>query len=135
MALGVMSVACAAGAACVLAACETRFRSTFYEHRTFKTHVRTFKWEIATVIEVNGKLRTNCDRETIRADIIMSYAKCYWPMDLVEPFVQENWCAARARPPRVILDTASRRSRWHRNPPFWFDDAWQARVPRQFVEG
>ena len=92
MALGVTSAVCAVGAACVLAACEPRYRSTFYEHRTFKTHLRTFWWETATAIIVNGKLRTDCDREIVRADIIMAIAKYYWPMDLVEPFVRENWC-------------------------------------------
>ena len=91
--LGVTSAVCAVGAACVLAACEPRYRSTFYEHRTWAMHLRTFFWDTATAVEVNGKLRANCDRETVRAWHVMGVsAECYWPMDLVKPFVRENWC-------------------------------------------
>ena len=96
MALGVTSAVCAVGAACVLAACEPRLRSSFYEHRTLKTHVRNTWWETATATTINGKLETHCDRETIRAYHAMSFAKCYWPMDLVELFVRKNWCVCRA---------------------------------------
>merc|ERR1712185_897820 len=37
----------------------------------------------------------------------MCFAKCYWPMDLGEPFVRER--------------------------PFWFDEAWKARIPPEFL--
>ena len=57
-------------------------------------HVREWWWFTATTLKVDGKTRSNCDRESVRADHVMKwYAKCYWPMDLVEPFVRENWCA------------------------------------------
>ena len=98
MALGVTSAVCAVGAACVLAACEPRYRSSFYEHRTWVMHLRNFWWDDATAVNIDGKMRTNCDRETIRAwSIIRSTARYYWPMDLAEPFVRENWCVCRAR--------------------------------------
>ena len=28
-----------------------------------------------------------------------------------------------------------RRSRWEREQPFWFDDAWKARIPPEFLQG
>mgnify|MGYP007000213275 CR=1 len=57
---------------------------------TYNTHLRTFWWDTATTFNVDGQVRTNFDRDTVRAHV-MIFAKCYWPMDLVEPFVRENW--------------------------------------------
>ena len=91
MALGATSAMCAVGAACVLAACKPRYRSTFYEHCTMKTHMRNTWWRDRTTIELDGKILTDCDRELVRAYQGLNYAKCYWPMDLVEPFVRDNW--------------------------------------------
>ena len=45
----------------------------------------------------------------------MSYANCYWPMDLVEVFVRENW------------------ARWVREEPVWFDQEWRARIPARLT--
>ena len=56
-----------------------------------KKHVRDFWWFTATATAISGKLVEDCDRETVRAETAMSFAKAYWPMDLVEPFVRENW--------------------------------------------
>ena len=57
------------------------------------------------------------EQEKIRAEILTSYARCYWPMELVEAFVQEGW------------------ARWVREEPEWFTEEWIARVPPEFIPG
>ena len=47
--------------------------------------------KVAASTNPGGKLMKDCDRETIRAVHAMYFAKAYWPMDLVQPFVRENW--------------------------------------------
>ena len=74
-----------------------RLLPSFYKHQTLKQHIREFVWNEETAATApDGKLMKDCDRETIRAYCACSFAKCYWPMDLVEPFVRENWCVCRA---------------------------------------
>ena len=53
--------------------------------------------------------------ERIRADVIDEYSRQYWPMDLVAPFVINNWW------------------RWYANPPDWFDHGFRKRVPRELI--
>ena len=36
----------------------------------------------------NGEMQ---EQEKIRAQILTNYARCYWPMELVEAFVREGW--------------------------------------------
>ena len=100
MALGTTTVMSVIGAVGVFFSMEERFRSSFYEHCTMAKHVRTYVWDERTAHRVQGKIDTDCDRELVRAAAAMMYARCYWPMDLVEPFVRENWC--------VIVSHASR---------------------------
>ena len=90
MALGVTTATCVIGAACALASMEQRWHSTFYEHRTLKKHVREFWWKQATVgADNDGNFVYK--KEDIIACHAMSFARCYWPTDLVESFVRANW--------------------------------------------
>ena len=89
------------------------FRGTFYRHRTFATMLREFEWNREPYLR-DGELRT---REKIRAGVVADFARCYWPMDLVEQFVREGW------------------ERWVREEPEWFDDEFRARVPPEFTPG
>ena len=86
---------CAIGAACTLASVHNRFRATFYVHRTLAQHIRSYEWNERTVLKVNGEIDTDCDRELVRVRGAMSYARYYWPADLIKPFVRHNWCVAR----------------------------------------
>ena len=93
--LGATSAVCAAGAAFSFVALNERFRDSFWKHYPMSKHVREFWWETATVTTgPDGQVMEDCDRETIRAYTAMYFAKCYWPMDLVEPFVRDNWCVS-----------------------------------------
>ena len=65
-------------------------RATFYKHCTMAMHVRNYHWHVGTTVKIKGKLVADCDRELIRALRITHYAKCYLPMDLVEPVVRDN---------------------------------------------
>ena len=94
MALGTSTAACVVGAVCTLGLTPKRFRSTFYEHHTLTKYIREYVWCKQTTLKIDGELVV-CDRELVQAyDTIgvEGYARCYWPMDLVEPFVRENWC-------------------------------------------
>ena len=77
---------------------QERFRSTFYKHCTLAMHVRDFEWNEQTAAKVGGEILTGCDRELVRASVLMKTARCYWPTELVERFVVQNW--------RVICLTA-----------------------------
>ena len=59
-------------------------------------------------------LLIGCGHERIRADLL-GYAKPYWPMELVEPFVRKGWW------------------RWFRERPVWFNDTFRSRVPVGFI--
>ena len=62
-----------------------------------KQHFRDWWWLTATVTTINGELHTNCDRELVRVcEAIGATARCYWPMDLVRPFVRRHWCVTGA---------------------------------------
>ena len=98
-----------------MAAMPPAFRSTFYRHRTCATYVREYKWNLQTAIKINCELTLNCDRETVRVNVMKNNARCYWPMDLVEVFVRDNW------------------ARWAREEPKWFDEEFEARVPARFI--
>ena len=94
IALGTTSALCALGISCTFASMERRFRSTFYKHRNCAKHVRDWCWDLATFsTDLNGQVK-EYDRETIRAYHAMSFTKASWPMDLVEPFVRDNWCVS-----------------------------------------
>ena len=82
---------CALGAVFTFASMEKRFRATFYQHRTLLMHNRNTWWRDRTTLEINGEIVKGCDRQTVQAVQGMSYARCYWPMDLVEPYVRANW--------------------------------------------
>ena len=115
MTLGGLTASGALVAALGMANMVPACRRTFYRHRTCATHVREWWWNEATADRINGELVLNCDREIIRADVISSFARCYWPTDLVEGFGRENW------------------ARWVREEPEWFDEEWRARVPARFI--
>ena len=51
------------------------------------------------------------------ASLTDAFARCYWPMELVEAFVREGW------------------ARWVREEPEWFTEEWRARVPPEFTPG
>ena len=91
MMLCAATAVCAVGAGCFLLSMKERFRGTFYKHHTFSAQMRDYYWNVKTVVSMNGELLKNCEREFVRADTMKSFARCYWPMDLVEPFVRENW--------------------------------------------
>ena len=68
----------------------------------------------------------------------MYFAKCYWPMDLVEPFVRENWCADVIERRAQLVNhplAHAHRARWERDKPFWFDEDWKRRIPRTLLQG
>ena len=117
------------------ASVERRFRTTFYKHCAM--HNRNTWWCDRTTLEIDGKIVTGCERELVQAHQGMAYARCYWPMDLAEPFVRENWCVgvARARCCLIVMYVRVLRSRWEQEKPWWFDDAWQARIPPNFLVG
>ena len=58
---------------------------------TLATYLREYTWNEATAVTARGQLLIDCGQERIRADVIDNVARQYWPMDLVEPFVRENW--------------------------------------------
>ena len=64
-----------------------RWRSTF---------ANTSWNERTTLRHPTGKIDTDCDPRARASHGMHGYARCYWPMDLVEPFVRENWCVAGA---------------------------------------
>ena len=79
------------GAACVLEATPENYRGGFYQHNTLAMYVRSFAWNEQTSIKIDGKVKTGCTRELVRAaEVIGEHARCYWPDDLVRPFVREN---------------------------------------------
>ena len=90
MALGATSALSVVGAICTLASTNERFRSTFYKHCTCAEYVRN-DWDGRTTVTIRGKIVTDCGRELVRIKLMKGYNRCYWPMDLVEPFVRENW--------------------------------------------
>ena len=51
-----------------------------------------FEWNEQTVAKVDGEIVTGCDRELVRAGLLLKTARCYWPTELVERFVAQNWC-------------------------------------------
>ena len=77
----------ALGVALVMAKMVPEYRKTFFRHRTMKTHVREFHWNREPYM-YNGEMQ---EQEKIRAEILTSYARFYWPMELVEAFVREGW--------------------------------------------
>ena len=59
-------------------------------------YVRSYVWTEQTVLRIDGEI-AEYDRETIQAyEAIGDTARCYWPVDLIEPFVRQNWCARRS---------------------------------------
>ena len=88
-----VTAGCALAAALGMANVVPAFRHTFYRHRTIATHVREYWWNREPYM-YNGEMQ---EQEKIRAESLTSFARCYWPMDLVEPFVRDNWYAARTR--------------------------------------
>ena len=91
MALGATTSLCVVGAACTLASTSEKYRPTFYKHCTLAMYVREYCWHEQTLLKLNGELVV-CDRELVRAyDAIGDTARAYWPMDLVETFVRDNW--------------------------------------------
>ena len=101
-------------------------------------YVRKYVWHEQTTLSINGEL-VECDREFVRAtDVMRDTARCYWPMDLVEIFVRQNWCVVIAHCfCRLILRERSRclRLRWEEEKPSWFTEAWKARVPPGWLKG
>ena len=91
---------------------ESKFRSTFYRHRTMATHVREFYWVRSTKTD-GTKIKCNDDLDAVRAEILEWYAKAYWPTDLVRLWVREGWV------------------RWLSQPPQWFTEKWQALIPTE----
>ena len=102
-------------------------------------HNRNTWWRDRTTLEIDGEIVTGCERELVQAQQGMAYARCYWPMDLAEPFVRENWCvgmSARLAVATVLtMPARALRSRWEQKKPWWFDDAWRARIPREWRVG
>ena len=55
-------------------------------------YIRTHTWNEQTSIVVAGEIVEVTERETVQArSAIGDTARCYWPMDLVEPFVRKNY--------------------------------------------
>ena len=53
--------------------------------------------------KIDGNL-VDCGHEAVRAaEVIGDSARAYWPMDLVEPFVRQNWYVFSPRICRSIL--------------------------------
>ena len=98
--LGATTALTGFGAACVFAAMDERYRSTFYKHTTLAMYLRSEYWNAhhKTTLRMKGEVLRGCNHDLVRAyEAIGEYARCYWPMDLVEPFVRENWCVGLLR--------------------------------------
>ena len=108
-----VTAGCALAAALGMANVVPTFRPTFYRHRTGAVHMREFWWKRESYMW-DGEMQ---EQEKIRAEILTSYARCYWPTDLVEAFVQEG------------------RARWVGEEPEWFTEEWRARIPPEFTPG
>ena len=84
--LGVMTAGCVAGAALTLLTIKPAFRRTFYRHETCSHYVRRFEWDAKTAMQHEGKFKTGCSRELIRALWVMGRARCY-----VSPFSRSKF--------------------------------------------
>ena len=87
--LGVATFISALGMVCTLISMPQEHRASFYKHCTYHMHLRDWNWN-QTIMNIDGVL-VECEPELVRACVGMSYARCYWPDDLVRPFVRENW--------------------------------------------
>ena len=92
--LAASTAVCMIGAAFALKWMDVRFRSTFYKHYTLAKYVREYDWNERTTLKLRGQIITGCDQELVRAKVMQGFARCYWPMDLVKPFVRDNWCVS-----------------------------------------
>ena len=88
--LGATTAVSLVGVACVFASMDKRYRSSFYKHCTLMMHNRSYVWKSKETLTLNGKLVKN--RELVLTCAGLDQALCYWPMELVKPFVRENWC-------------------------------------------
>ena len=82
------------GAACVLATMDERLRPSFYRHETLAMYVRSTLWSEhhKTTLRIKGEVIRGCDFDLVRGyEAMGEHARCYWPMDLVKPFVRANW--------------------------------------------
>ena len=92
------------------------FRSTFYRHRTLAMHLREFHWNRETKWD-GASIECNDDLDAVRARILKTYAKNYWPGDLARQWARDGW------------------ARWLSNPPVWFTKKWQKRMPEEWFRG
>ena len=95
------------GAACVLATMDERLRPSFYRHETLVMYMRSTLWSEhpKTTLRIKGEVIRGCDFDLVRGyDAMGRHARCYWPIDLVEPFVSDNWCVARRGAIRLCLN-------------------------------
>ena len=89
---------------------EPDLRGTFYIHRTMRQHVREFYWVRSTKWD-GTQITCNDDLDAVRAETLESYARAYWPMDLVRLWVREGW------------------TRWLSEQPPWFSEEWRKLIP------
>ena len=96
---------------------EHDFHHTCYRHRTLKTHVREFHWVRNTTWK-GHQVACNEERDAVRAEVLRSFARAYWPMDLAREWVREGW------------------AQWLSHPPDWFTEEWRARIPaKEWLSG
>ena len=78
--------------------------------------MREYKWN-ATTTNFFGLVT---DQEAVRANVLFK-ARCYWPMDLLEPFVREAWPRWRAERPEWFTEEREALLR-ARIPPAWIGE-------------
>ena len=79
-------------------------------------HLRDYHWTRATKWD-GTSIECNDDLDTVRARILRTYAKGYWPTDLAASWAREGW------------------ARWLKKPPIWFTKKWQKRIPEEWFRG
>jgi hypothetical protein len=103
--------------ACVaFALMEPEFRHSFYTHLTMAKHIREFHWFRSTMTD-GTKITSHDDLDSIRANVLQSYAMAYWPKDLAQDWALQSW------------------ERWLKHPPPWFTTEWQTRLPSTWFPG
>ena len=97
----------------------TSHKRTFYEHRTFKRHVETFKWNEARH-GVDHKGRVLDTQEGSRACLPLWCSIHYLPVEKCKAFYEENW--------RRWEEEERREEQ-----PEWFDKEFKESVPRELL--
>jgi len=88
-------------------------RKTFYEVKTFKEHVATYKWNQTS--DTDHKHREVDTKEEVRALLPTWCSIHYLPTELLIEYYKRNW------------------AEWVADPPEWFDADFRAMIPRELL--